>query len=179
MFFVDTVDTDNADDPERAFWVPRAGLQPMRGQLPGHTPLFSTREWTLAVIQVYVQSKYTRDSHQLWWDELLQCNQVEYKYCEVAAGCSVEAKREEVGRMRWLLPHTLHTAQNTFNTQHRTHRTHSTHRLHTADAPNCTAINIFTHTNNSFHQHINTRTCAQKYLNSGKNTLEFLQIFCI
>ena len=40
---------DNADDPERAFWVPRAGLHPMRGQLPGHTLLLSSQNCTAKI----------------------------------------------------------------------------------------------------------------------------------
>ena len=44
---------------------------------------------------------YTRAYHQLWRDELLQCDQLEFIVSiGSVVGCSVEAKREEVGRMR-------------------------------------------------------------------------------
>ena len=97
---------DNADDPERAFWVPRApgGSPPDERPATGSHPTLlsnpvkctsaSTSVHSPAPVPVYVQSNCTRAPHQLW-AALVLCDQLEQ-----SRGCSVEAKREEVGRMR-------------------------------------------------------------------------------
>ena len=107
-------------------WVPRAGLHPMRGQLPGHhatLPLFKHQDHhTANRTALYSLSGGTRGHAVQQSYPRFSCAQC--ATVMTVAGCSVEPKREEVGRMRWLLPHT-HRQHQLYIAQY-THR-HSTH----------------------------------------------------
>ena len=89
-------------------WVPQAGLHPMRGQLPGHhatLPLFKHQDHhTANRTALYSLSGGTRGHAVQQSYPRFSCAQC--ATVMTVAGCSVEPKREEVGRMRWLLPHT-------------------------------------------------------------------------
>ena len=107
---------DNADDPERAFWVPRAGLHPMRGQLPGHTPLLSSALHCQDQTALYSCAQDPPTAAVHWQAQLL--------YCEESLLARVQWRQRE---RRWAGCGDFCPTQHTH-----THSIQSTYRQHTA-----------------------------------------------
>ena len=106
----------------------RAGLHPMRGQLPGHTILFSPIQWSVPVpAPVYVHQ------HQCTFNQTAQERPIN---CGLHLYCATNLSRAEVAVWRqrerrwagcgdfWPTHQTQHNTQLTHHTAHTPHTAH-------------------------------------------------------